>query len=83
MVVASLFAERREQWLTHADVIRLVNKRFADSTVLKAFKKLSAQLAALNGNSFIDTESIKKAGRGGPIVRGRLSEAASERFHIG
>ena len=43
-------------------------------------RKLSRELDALNGHSFIDTEFIKNAGRGGPIVRGRLSEAASERI---
>ncbi len=80
VLVGSLFAERRRQWLTHADVVRLVYKRFADSTVLKAYKKLSRPLAALNGNSFIDIEPIKKVGRGGPIVRGRLSKAASEKI---
>ena len=80
VVVASLFAERRGQWLKHADVIRLVNEKFANSTVLKAYKRLSCPLDSLNGHSFIDTESIKKVGRGGPIVRGRLSDAASEKL---
>jgi len=81
VVVASLFAERRGQWLTHADVIRLINKRFADSTVHKAFKELSRPTADLNGRSFIDIETTKKEGRGGPIVRGRLSEAAYEKIY--
>ena len=66
VVVASLFAERREEWLTQADVIRLVNKRFADSTVIKSYGRLSRPLKALNGHSFLDTEFIKKTGRGSP-----------------
>ena len=78
--VAIIFAERRGQWLTHDDIINLINKRFADSTVLKAFKVLSRPLDVLGGYSFIDTEAIKKEGRGSPIIRGRLSEAASEKI---
>lgn len=79
-MVALIFAERRGQWLTHCDLINLINKRCADSTVLKAFKILSRPLDVLDGCSFIDTESVKRGGRGGPIVRGKLSKAASEKI---
>lgn len=77
-IVATLFAERRGQWLTQADVIGLVNKKFGDSTVRRAFRKLSLPVDALNGHSFIDAELIKNEDRGGPILRGRLSDAAAE-----
>jgi hypothetical protein len=78
--VALLFAERRGRWLTTDDIIRLINRRFAESTVLKAFKKISCPMDVLGGHSYIDTESIKSEGRGRPIVRGRLSEAACEKI---
>jgi hypothetical protein len=79
-IVATLFAERRGQWLTQADVIRLVKGRFADSTARNAFKELSRPLASLNGHSFIDTDSIRIGKRGGPIIRGRLSEVAANKI---
>jgi predicted RNase H-like HicB family nuclease len=76
-MVAIFFAERRESWLTQDDVIKLMNKKFSSSTTRKAFKELSRPLDVLGGYSFIDTESIKTNGKGRPIIRGRLSEAAS------
>jgi hypothetical protein len=79
-VVASFFAERRGQWLTQSDIITLINKRFADSTVRKAFKELSCPTASLDGHSFIDTELVKIKDVGGPIMRGRLSEAATKKI---
>jgi len=78
--IALIFAERRNDWLTHKDVINLMNKRFADSTIRKAFKELSHPLDALGGHSFIDIESDKKSGRGGPTIRGRLSDAAAAKL---
>ncbi len=80
LMVARIFAERRGQWLTNEDVIRLTNCQFGDSTIRKAFKKLSSPLDSSDGFSFIDTEEIKKAGKGRPIIRGRISEAASDKL---
>jgi hypothetical protein len=79
-MVATLFAERRGQWLTQVDLIKLVNKKFGDSTIRKAFRELSLPMDALNGHSFIDTEYIKVKDHGGPILRGRLSDAATEKI---
>jgi hypothetical protein len=78
--IASIFAEQRNDWLTHKDIINLMNKRFADSTVKKAFKELSRPLDALDGHGFIDIESDKKNSIGSPIKRGRLSDAACARL---
>ena len=69
-MVALIFAERRGRWLTQTDVIDLINKKFSDSTVRKAFKILSRPLDVLDGYSFIDTESVKKEGRGCPVISG-------------
>jgi hypothetical protein len=80
MMVALAFAERRGTWLTQNDVISLANKKFANSTVRKAFRELSRPLDVLEGHSFIDLESIKRDDRGRPTIRGRLSEAATERI---
>jgi hypothetical protein len=78
--VALIFAERRGKCLAHADVIRLIDKKFGHSTICKAFKKLSDKLEILGGNSFIDIEYIKQKNRGRPAIRGKLSKAAAERL---
>jgi len=78
--VAIIFAERRGTWLTQNDVISLAKKKFANSTVRKAFRELSRPLDFLEGHSFIDIESIKRDDRGRPTIRGKLSEAATERI---
>ena len=78
--VALIFAERREFWLTHDDVIDRISKRFANSTVLKAFKKLSRPLDVLGGHPFIDIKLVKKKSRGSPIIKGRISEAAIDKI---
>jgi len=79
-MVATIFAERPGQWLTQADVMRWTNKKFGDSTIRKAFRKLSQPIDVLNGHSFIDTEFVKNKDRGGPILRGQLSDAATEKI---
>jgi HEAT repeat protein len=79
-MVALIFAERRGRWLTQTDVIDSVNKKFSDSTVRKAFKILSCPLDVLGGYSFIDIESVKKDGKGRPLIRGILSQAALEKI---
>ena len=79
-MVALIFAERRGEWLTHEDAIHLGKEKLADSTIRKAFKELSRSLVVLGGHSFIDTESVKRDGRGCPIIRGRLSRAADEKI---
>jgi hypothetical protein len=79
-IVALIFAERRGRWLTQDDVIFLMNKKFADSTIRKAFKELSCPLDVLEGRSFIDIELIRRDDKGRPAIRGKLSEAATERI---
>ncbi len=79
-MVALIFAERRGRWLTQTDVIDSINKKFSDSTVRKAFKILSLPLDVLGGYSFIDVESVKKEGKGRPVVRGIISQAALEKI---
>jgi hypothetical protein len=78
--VALIFADRRGQWLTQDDAINLIRKRFAISTIRKAFKKLSRPMDVLGGHSFIDTELVKKDGKDRPIIRGRISEVAVEKI---
>ncbi|MDM7938716.1 MAG: hypothetical protein QUS07_00035, partial [Methanothrix sp.] len=60
--------------------ISLMNKKFADSTIRKAFKELSRPLDVLEGHSFIDIELIRRYDKGRPALRGKLSEAAAERI---
>jgi predicted RNase H-like HicB family nuclease len=79
-MVALIFAERRGRWLTQDDVIKLLNKKFAYSTIRKAFKKLSCPLDVLNGHGFIDTELIKLDTKGRPAIKGRLSGTVAERI---
>jgi hypothetical protein len=78
-IVALIFAERRGRWLTQDDVISLLKKKFADSTIRKAFKELSCPLDVLEGRSFIDIEPISRNDKGRPTIRGKLSEAAADR----
>lgn len=78
-MVATLFAERRGQWLTQKDIIKLVDKKFGDSTICKAFRELSIPMNVLNDCPFIDVESIKQEGSDGPVLRGRISDAAVEK----
>jgi hypothetical protein len=79
-MVALIFAERRGRWLSQNDVIYLMNKKFSSSTIRRAFKELSQPLDFLEGYSFIDTESVKRDGKGRPAIRGKLSETATERI---
>jgi hypothetical protein len=79
-MVALIFAERRGRWLTQTDVIDSINKKFSDSTVRKSFKILSRPLDVLGGYSFIDIESVKREGKGRPVIRGILSQAALEKI---
>jgi hypothetical protein len=79
-MVATFFAERRGQWLTQVDIIKLVNKKFGDSTIRKAFRGLSLPMDALDGRPFIEVESVKEDRPGGPILRGRISDAAIEKL---
>lgn len=79
-MVATLFAERRGQWLTQVDIIKLVNRKFGDSTIRKAFKELSLPMDDLDGRPFIEVESVKEDRPGGPILRGRISDAATEKL---
>jgi hypothetical protein len=79
-MVALIFAESRGRWLTQTDVIELIDKKFPDSTVRKAFKILSRPLDVLGGYSFIDTESVKKEGKGRPVIRGTLSQAGLKKI---
>jgi hypothetical protein len=78
--LASIFADRRGQWLTHDDVINLIGNGFAKSTICRAFKRLSRPMDVLGGHSFIDTELGKKDGKGRPKIIGRISEAAVEQI---
>jgi hypothetical protein len=78
--VAIVFASRRESWLTQNDMINLIGKKFADSTIRKCFKDLAVSLDSLDGLSYIDIETIKNDGRGRPTIRGKLSKAAFDRI---
>lgn len=75
--IACLFAERRSQWLVQDEIINLLGRNYANSTISKNFKILSSQMNELNGYSYIETGTQRNA-RGRPAIRGRLSQAASD-----
>lgn len=58
-VVAIIFAERRGQWLTHSDVLKLVKKRFADSTVLKRpYEQIILWLSQITDCQFAEDKNL-------------------------
>lgn len=73
---ALVFARRRNEWLTQRDLIDYVGRDFAKSTVRNAFRRLSSPMEMLNNSSYIEVISVTGSGRGRPIIRGKMSEAA-------
>ena len=80
--IASIFARRRENWLTQKDIINLIGKKYHNSTICSNFKKLSLPMKELDNHSYIDTEDLKKIDRGRPAIRGMLGKAASDKIFI-
>jgi hypothetical protein len=77
---ALVFAMRRDEWLTHADVINVIGNDYAESTISKAIRELSYPIESLSGLSYIDLETIPSNSKGRPRIRGKLSKAAHERL---
>jgi hypothetical protein len=77
--IACIFVARRGLWLVQEDIINLLGKKYANSTICSNFKKLSLPMKEIENNCYIETNILKNT-RGRPTIRGRLSEAASERI---
>ena len=59
------------------EIIKLLGRDYADSTIGKNFKILSLPMNELKGHCYIET-CPQRSTRGRPAIRGKLSQAASD-----
>jgi len=77
--IAVVFARGHGKWISMEEIINQVGKNYPNSTIYSNFKTLSSPMKELGNHSYI-IESRKNCGKRKPALKGKLSDAASERL---